>query len=191
MADFSTGTCRRVDVGRTSACAAVFLLLVAAGCQEPRTDAGRLARIHEMYQDYRQDFPNVPTITPDELARMRERQDVVVVDVREPYERAVSYIPGSIPVQEFRRHQEKYRVRTVVTYCTIGYRSGVYAKELREKGFDALNLEGSILMWLHAGYPIVDASGETKRVHVYGKSWRLAPEGYEMVTGKTPKPPHP
>jgi rhodanese-related sulfurtransferase len=35
-----------------------------------------------------------------------------------------------------------------VCYCTIGMRSGQFAKELCERGFNASNLEHSILGWV-------------------------------------------
>ena len=33
-------------------------------------------------------------------------------------------------------------------YCTVGYRSACYVKELLDEGFDAYNLEHSILGWV-------------------------------------------
>jgi rhodanese-related sulfurtransferase len=104
------------------------------------------------------------------------------VDVRESSEQQVSMLPGAIPVEEFERTLEKYRDRIIVTYCTVGYRSGVYARKLREQGLDAFNLRGSILLWLHSGRQVVDGDGRsTRRVHVYGSEWDLDPEGYESV----------
>ena len=35
--------------------------------------------------------------------------------------------------------------RRVVTYCTVGYRSGLYAAELLGRGVEALNLAGSLI----------------------------------------------
>jgi hypothetical protein len=56
----------------------------------------------------------------------------------------------------------------------------VYVDQLREEGFDAENLVGSLLLWTHAGLPLEDADGNpTKRVHVYGKKWNLVADGYE------------
>ena len=79
--------------------------------------------------------------------------------------------------------------RIVIPYCTIGYRSGHYTRDLqsRELGLTVRNLAGSILAWTHAGGPLVapgaaGAAGqaeETRRLHVYGAAWDLAPRAYE------------
>lgn len=165
------------------------LLVGVANCAEgPATrpnadpDAADRTEIDAMYADYRKDFPDVKEISAEELVDLRKREDVVVVDVREPREMAVSMIPGAISKTEFEQKIDEFKNRPIVTHCTIGYRSGVYAEELKQRGIDAMNLKGSILSWVHAGQPVVDAEGrETKRVHVYGKKWDLLPEGYEAV----------
>lgn len=139
-------------------------------------------RIEEMYAGYREDFPEVPGVNVEELEELRQKEDVVLVDVREPREIEVSRIPDAVPVDEFRENVEAHRDKKIVTYCTIGARSGEYAQELRKNGMDAVNLEGSILSWVHEGKPVVEPQGqETKRVHTYGKRWALAPEPYENV----------
>lgn len=148
----------------------------------PATEATRLEEIDAMYQEYREDFPEVKEITPQGVADLQKSNGIVLVDVREPEEQAVSMIPGAITAEAFAAAEETYRDKRVVTYCTIGARSGVYADALRKKGFDVFNLKGSLLAWTHAGLPLTDADGQdTKRVHVYGKTWDLAAEGYEAV----------
>jgi sodium/bile acid cotransporter 7 len=49
------------------------------------------------------------------------------------------------------------------------------------RGVDVLNLEGSVLAWTHAGGPLVRDGVSTKRLHVYGRRWNLAADGYETV----------
>ena len=89
-------------------------------------------------------------------------------------------IAGAITEAKFRAGRNGLVDRKIVVYCTIGARSGEYAEGLREKGFDAYNLAGSILAWAHAGKPLVDTEGKTtKHLHVYGREWDLAPDGYE------------
>jgi sodium/bile acid cotransporter 7 len=163
---------------------ALAALVVAAwACSEdrPSTNAARRAKIDEMYAGYRESFPGVPALSPDEFRALREEKDVVLVDTREPEETGVSMLPGALTKEQFEQNMDAYRDRTVVTYCTIGYRSGLYAKRLKEKGLRARNLKGSILAWVHAGGKVVDEKGETRRVHVYGPKWNLLPDGYEPV----------
>jgi rhodanese-related sulfurtransferase len=114
------------------------------------------------------------------LARPQDRP-AVLVDVREPHERRVSMLPGAISQQEFERDSARYRSWVVVPYCTIGVRSGLYTRALRQQGFEARNLAGSALAWAHAGQ-MFEADGKpTRRVHVYDADWNLLPRGYEAV----------
>lgn len=147
------------------------------------TDEQKRSAIAEMYRGYHKDFPDVADISSDELVKLREHADVVLVDVRNPDEQAVSMIPGAITKEEFERRKDELRDKPIVVHCTIGYRSGVYADDLAKEGIAAKNLEGSILSWAHAHQPLIDPkSGQpTKRVHVYGREWDLLPEGYEAV----------
>lgn len=49
----------------------------------------------------------------------------------------------------------------------MGFRSGQYAKSLRQEGFDVRNLSGSIVSWTHENYPLVtgpDPGTATKKV---------------------------
>jgi rhodanese-related sulfurtransferase len=161
--------------------AGVFLSPAGCSRQAPVSDAEEVVRIREMYDGYRKDFPNVPGITAEELMKVQPEENLVLVDVREPEEQQVSMIPGAISAKEFEAARENYRDSQIVVYCTIGARSGRYAAELIEDGFDARNLEGSILSWTHAGGSLVGPTGPTKEVHVYGPTWNLAADGYHAV----------
>ncbi len=167
-------------------CAVLCLIAAMTGCGAPpagvRSDAEKRAQIEAMYVEYRRSFPEVPEIAVGELTHFMETGDAVLVDVRTEDERRISGIPDAISQSEFEDNEDAYADKTIVTYCTIGYRSGVYAVTLREKGLDARNLRGSILSWVHEGRALVDPEGaETKRVHVYGPEWELLPEGYTAI----------
>ena len=160
----------------------VFLLmLVSSGSGWELTDEQKLERINELYEKYKRSFPDVPDVSVKELIAMRKEKDVVLVDGRKKREQRVSMLPGALPSREFEKNIEEYKDRTIVVYCTIGSRSGYYTRDLIEKGFTAYNLRGSILAWIHAGQKLVSEGKETRRVHVYGRRWNLAPEGYEAV----------
>lgn len=166
----------------------VFAACVLTSCNGlrsgdvPATNSTRIEQIETMYQAYREDFPEVKEIAPQDVADLQKSGELVLVDVRTPEEQAVSMLPGAITAEAFAAAEGTYREKTVVTYCTIGARSGIYADELRQKGFDVCNMKGSLLAWTHAGLPLKDAEDhDTKRVHVYGKKWDLAAEGYEAV----------
>lgn len=172
----------------TSLIRVVFAGCLLASCNglrsgdAPYPNATRLEQIDAMYQGYREDFPDVKEVSPQEVSDRQKAGAIILVDVRTPEEQAVSMLPGAITAESFAAAEDTYRDKTVVTYCTIGARSGVFADELRQKGFDVANMKGSLLAWTHAGLPLVDSSGrDTKRVHVYGKQWDLLADGYEAV----------
>lgn len=144
-------------------------------------DAAKKRTIDELYSDVRADFPAVQGITPAQLSALLPSGDIVLVDVRPEVERAVSMIPGAISSEEFEARASAFQDRQVITYCTIGYRSAIYARDLQAEGFDVRNLEGSLLSWAHAEGELVNEAGPTRRIHVFGPRWNLAPEGYEPV----------
>ena len=137
--------------------------------------------IKRMYESYKRSFPDVPDVSRADLLAKDDGLAVVFVDVRRAKEQAVSMIPGAITQKQFEAASTRYLGRKVVAYCTIGYRSGLYAKRLRAQGWDAFNLEAGILGWVHAGGDVEHDGSTTKRVHVYGKKWDLLPDGYESV----------
>lgn len=163
----------------------LFLVLAFAGCAVDTSrlsDVEKRERIEALYEGYRADFPTVPEISVDELRRRLSAEDApVLVDVRAEEERQVSTLPGALSREEFEARREQFAGRDVVTYCTIGYRSGLYARELAEQGVDVLNLRGSILSWTHGAGDLQRGGRPTREVHVYGRKWNLAADDYEPV----------
>ena len=167
---------------RNLTCLALLAAAAATACAGEAGSEEEMDKIAEMYAQARTAFPEVPDISPAELLRELPEDRYVLVDVREPHEQAVSRIPGALTVDEFAARRDELRDREVVTYCTIGARSGRFAAELLRDGWEARNLAGAILGWTHVGGPLVDGDGEpTRRVHVFGRRWSLAAEGYEEV----------
>ena len=105
----------------------------------------------------------------------------MIVDVRKPPEQKVSMIPGAISSSQLEQKADSYKNSTIVTYCTLGGRGGLYAKKLREKGYAVSNLRGGMLAWIHAGQDVVDNTGPTHRVYIRGPKRRLLPSGYVAV----------
>ena len=123
--------------------------------------------------------PAVPTITAEAL-RATEPSPLLV-DVRPAAERAVSILPGAIPLASLKTRKDR-RERTVVFYCTIGVRSGWAARDWNRNGGRAVNLVGGILAWVHAGGRVITPEGRpTRRVHVYGPRWNHLPAGWTGV----------
>ena len=163
--------------------AAAFLLGPALLSCDPAEDEKRRVKIDEMYEGYkRKSFPGVIDVEPRLAMDLAERAAVLFVDVRPPEERSVSGVSGAVAEEEFLSNAEKYREHIIIGYCTISYRSGELAQELMNKqGITMYNLRGGLLAWVHDGGKVVDQKGETKRIHVYGRKWNLAPSAYEVV----------
>lgn len=95
----------------------------------------------------------VPEISPDELKARMDRDDLVLVDVREAYERKIADLPDQdqlrIPVGEFEsRLDELDTDREIVCYCRSGSRSEWAVERLLEAGHDRVwNLKGGLLAW--------------------------------------------
>ncbi len=160
----------------TTILATAGVVIQAEGMAENSSQAA----VEALCLRYCRSVPDVRDITVDELLR-QNLQDVVLVDVRSPAERKVSSIPGSVSVTEFEQHPERFVNKVIIPFCTVGYRSGLYAQELMQKGRATRNLRGGILAWCHAAQPVYAAGKPTRRVHVYGRKWNLLPASCEGV----------
>jgi rhodanese-related sulfurtransferase len=152
-------------------------LALFTGCATTSSceDASRVAAVEAMYADYRTGFDDVPELGVAELQVLTEQHEVLLVDVREAAEQAVSMIPGALTLDEFLDDSDAHRDVPIIVYCTIGARSADTVRWLAGEGFDAYNLAHGILGWTHAGEPLATPAGEpTEAVHVYGAEWDLA-----------------
>jgi len=96
--------------------------------------------------------PRVGEITPRELKLLMDSPgEIVVLDVREPYEHELCSIKGSklIPLEELeRRAGELDKGADMVVYCHVGIRSGRAVQLLTSMGFGRVrNLKGGISAW--------------------------------------------
>lgn len=150
-------------------------------CRRLMSDSEKREEIETLYERSKRLFPEIADVTVEELDRLQETEEVVLVDVRNPPEQKVSMIPGSITSAELEADPGAYAGKTLVTYCTIGHRSGLYASDLQKSGFQVFNLKGSILAWTHAQRDLANADGPTRKVHVAGPRWSLEASGYDPV----------
>lgn len=129
-----------------------------------------------------------PTLKPETLLPLLGDTNLVLLDIRQPGEQAVSMIPHAMTTPEFAQRFRRGipKGKRIVVYCTIGYRSGKYAMELAGQGIIAENLEGGLLAWSHIGGPLEvrNPSGlttPTRRVHIYSSGWNFLHPDYEAV----------
>ncbi len=99
------------------------------------------------------------TITPQEaFALMQNRQDLLVVDLREPSEMKEGSIEGSqlVPVSSLAKGQANLPMdRPMLLVCAVGGRSWGVGRFLASRGArEIYNLEGGIDNWKKAGLPL-------------------------------------
>jgi rhodanese-related sulfurtransferase len=98
------------------------------------------------------------TVDVQTVADVKERSDVLVLDVREQWEYDEGHIPGVtlLPMNEVpARLSEIPTDGTVIVTCRSGNRSGQVANYLRDQGYTNVhNMAGGILAWQDAGYTV-------------------------------------
>ena len=171
----------RVALVAGMASLAAFVNPAASVAQSRDAEAERRVVLEQMVEDVREDYPDVATISAAALRAALPGGDFVLVDVRTDAERRVSTLPGAITSEEFEARLAELAGRTLVAYCTIGRRSSDYVRRMARRGVDMLNLEGSVLAWTHAGGQLVSDGVPTRRLHVYGRRWNLAADGYQAI----------
>jgi rhodanese-related sulfurtransferase len=110
--------------------------------------------------------PEGPTVDPQEAAR-RVEQGAVLLDVREPDEWEAGHAPAALHVplaSLMARAGELDRGRPVVAVCRSGSRSDRAAAALRQRGYDAVNLDGGMQAWSAAGLSVVTDAGQPGQV---------------------------
>ncbi len=126
-----------------------------------------------------------PNITVEQILAIQNNVEAegrfLILDVRSVAESDVSVLPGAITLKEFEETFDDHQSKTIITYCTIGVRSGWYANRLKTNGWNAYNYKGSIIDWCKHGLPVETSDGQaTNRVHTYNRIYSV-PSSYEAV----------
>jgi len=101
-------------------------------------------------------------LTPAQVHEALAKGDVVLVDVREPYEWEAGRIGGAQHIELERlaaRAGEVPTDRPVVFMCRLGVRSAMAMQAFRASGWDAYHLGGGIQRWTEEGLPIEPDDG--------------------------------
>jgi rhodanese-related sulfurtransferase len=100
------------------------------------------------------------SLTPASAVQLMNKEEVVLLDVREPSETAGGKIAKAIqiPLDGLKKRigeLEKHKDKTVLVYCKTGARSGPACKELSRHGFNKVySLNGGLLAWQDAHLPL-------------------------------------
>jgi sodium/bile acid cotransporter 7 len=162
--------------------------LVAAGLfvyqgvlNKPSTDHSKRQEVEKMAAEIKMKFPDIAVMDARKAMELMDDNNIVFIDVRRPEEQALSMLPGAITDTTFLDNPRKYEEYTKIGYCTIGYRSSMFAQKLKNAGISIYNLKGGLLGWVHDGGKVYNDKGQSFKIHVYGSPWKLGPEGYEEV----------
>ena len=107
----------------------------------------------------------IPQISVHDLATMKEeRGDLVIIDVREPFEWDEGHIEGAqhLPMGEaIRRRAEVAAGRPTAVVCAGGLRSSLVISALAREGVEVpwFNVAGGMTAWTRAGYPSTKTGG--------------------------------
>ena len=155
-----------------------MLLVFILSCQAEMTEA----EYHNKIKDFKQKFNKIEWVDVKDV----DPSKVILVDVRAIEEQEVSVIPGSINQIDFENKIlnsdiSEFKGKTIVAYCTIGYRSGEWATDMASKGYEVKNLTGGVLAWSHAKRLFSKNGKTTNKVHTYAKSWNFLAKGYVAI----------
>lgn len=101
-----------------------------------------------------------PWVTPTEATLLINREDALVVDVREPGEFSAGHVLGArnVPLARLQTGAgdlAKRKDRPLVVYCESGDRSSKAIAVLKREGFSrVVNLSGGLNAWKQAGLPV-------------------------------------
>ncbi|HEX2331784.1 MAG TPA: rhodanese-like domain-containing protein [Burkholderiales bacterium] len=99
-----------------------------------------------------------PWVTTAEATHLINREDALVVDVRDPGEYGAGHILGAknVPLSRLNDAEvAKRKDRPVIVYCEGGERSSKAVAALKKQGFTrVVNLTGGLRAWQQAGLPV-------------------------------------
>lgn len=101
-----------------------------------------------------------PSVTTLEATQMINRQDALLLDVREQAEYAQAHILNArgLPLSQLEARIgdiEKFKDKPLIVYCATDNRSGAAAATLKKRGFsNVVILSGGFAAWQQAGLPV-------------------------------------
>jgi len=129
-----------------------------------------------------EEHATVAQISPEAFADL-ETDNLLILDIREPEEYAVSRIPGAIWVSPNATAETAtiqigdVTDKQIIVYCSVGRRSSIFAERvqadmLANGATSVSNLERGIFGWHNESRPLIDANGTTDAVHPYDAFWK-------------------
>jgi len=101
-----------------------------------------------------------PSVNTLQATQLMNRENALVLDVREPAAYAAGHILGAknLPLAEIEKRAadfEKYKSRAVIVHCDAGSTSARAVALLKARGFEkVVSLAGGFRAWLLASLPV-------------------------------------
>jgi rhodanese-related sulfurtransferase len=99
------------------------------------------------------------TLTPAQAVHMINRENAVIIDIREQEAFRKAHIIDSVraAADDFtQKRMEKYKNKPLILVCTRGMQAANLAPTLKAQGFtEVMVLAGGISAWQEAGLPLV------------------------------------
>jgi rhodanese-related sulfurtransferase len=101
------------------------------------------------------------SVTPQQLSDMVNKQDGIVLDIRDNNEFRQGHIVGAvnIPFRDLEKRMQELaeqKNKPVIVVCKIGQTASSATKQLKSNGFDAVfKLSGGLSEWTAANLPLV------------------------------------
>lgn len=99
-------------------------------------------------------------VTTRELTSLVNRDEAVVLDIRQQKDFATGHIVGAVHIPSDKlkarlNELEKHKDKTIVVVCQTGMSAGPSCAELKNAGFDSVRLAGGITRWREDSLPTV------------------------------------
>jgi len=162
----------------------IICFIVAMVAWAPSSSQAEDFTLKSVHQSVVEDYATVQHLTAGSLAdRLKRSKDIVLFDVRERQEFAVSHLPGATRVDPgvwqrtfLKRYGDRVEGKTVVFYCSVGVRSSKLAANLQDalaaRGAKAVyNLQAGIFNWHNEKRPLTSGAAPTSFVHPFDDHW--------------------
>ncbi len=106
----------------------------------------------------------VSNLSPAEATLLMNREDALVLDVRETGEWSTGHIAGArhITLAQLDKHLselDKFKGKPIIVVCATGNRSSSACGQLKKHGFDKVySLGGGVSSWREANLPLTTKS---------------------------------
>ncbi len=159
-----------------------FIAATAVSAQDAPPLSRDLVKIHDRIETRHPQLSHVSAAEMESLLQTRA-DNLLILDVRQPDEYAVSHIDGALQIDPdmspddfMAQYGEQVSGKDVVLYCSVGRRSSNLGARLQSQlmargAVSVSNLEGGVFGWHNQSRDLVSPSGQTDKVHPYNRWW--------------------